>query len=526
MDKIFSGKNSALIVFILIFALWAVIFLPGLGTHELKGEEGRRVMPALDMIKTGQYLVPYIGGEPYLNKPPTINWIIIASVKLFHSSSEFVVRLPSPLSLLALCIVILFLPCRQFNLELRFLACITTLSCLGLITKGRLIEIETIYVAQTAIACIWWLFKKIDNASRWQQYLVPMLFLAFAMLTKGPLAILIFYILVITVTAKTKSWKDFFCFQHLLCLALIFIPVYLWYHAIDTAGFAELRDARMKGEVGKRFSKFKFQPERIFQEGLPAILNLMPWLLFMPICWMKHFIDNIPSQQRPYYLALRFAFVISMAVIILMPRTLTRYSLPILPLGLFLFSWCLYHNKTIDHNDNNWKNGLSIFAFILALASLSGLIYDGLSSYALILIVICSTAVYLIFIKKFLQSSRTELSILTSIIVALAMNLYIAFSPLFETEETSSRTAAAHIQSVIPEDTTLHICYPDYQIFIYYLDTDYQYIAPENISDSNAEYILIKKRDLEQLPQLHSWNILEIFNYREDRDFAIMQRRK
>jgi 4-amino-4-deoxy-L-arabinose transferase-like glycosyltransferase len=73
---------SRLTAFLIFFVLWAAIYLPGLGSTELKGEEGRRIMPAVRMLETGNWLVPYLGSEPYLRKPPLINWVIAGSFKL------------------------------------------------------------------------------------------------------------------------------------------------------------------------------------------------------------------------------------------------------------------------------------------------------------------------------------------------------------------------------------------------------------------------------------------------------------
>ena len=54
---------------------WAVVFLPSLGTPELKGEEGRRVLPARNMLRSGEWVVPEVGGRPYSRKPPLLNWL-------------------------------------------------------------------------------------------------------------------------------------------------------------------------------------------------------------------------------------------------------------------------------------------------------------------------------------------------------------------------------------------------------------------------------------------------------------------
>ena len=91
--------------FLLILTLlvtWAAIYLPGLGGMELKGEEGRRILPARVMMRTGDYVLPYSEGKPYHRKPPLINWSIAASFKALGGESEFAARLPSALSVLLL----------------------------------------------------------------------------------------------------------------------------------------------------------------------------------------------------------------------------------------------------------------------------------------------------------------------------------------------------------------------------------------------------------------------------------------
>ncbi|PYL74860.1 MAG: hypothetical protein DMF27_13630, partial [Verrucomicrobia bacterium] len=78
-----------------VLLVWAAIYLPGLGSLEIRGEEGRRILPAVTMLQTGNYLVPYVGSEPYFRKPPLINWIVAASFKLTGVRSEWTARLPS-----------------------------------------------------------------------------------------------------------------------------------------------------------------------------------------------------------------------------------------------------------------------------------------------------------------------------------------------------------------------------------------------------------------------------------------------
>ena len=81
-----------------------MIYLPALGSIAIKGEEGRRILPAVRMLETGNYVVPQVGSNPYYRKPPLVNWLVAASFKLFGVRNEWTARLPSALSVLAVAI--------------------------------------------------------------------------------------------------------------------------------------------------------------------------------------------------------------------------------------------------------------------------------------------------------------------------------------------------------------------------------------------------------------------------------------
>ena len=58
------------------------------------------------MLASGDWLVPRVGSDPYLRKPPLLNWAIALSCKLSGGASEWAVRLPSVLATLALAVTI------------------------------------------------------------------------------------------------------------------------------------------------------------------------------------------------------------------------------------------------------------------------------------------------------------------------------------------------------------------------------------------------------------------------------------
>src|SRR3954465_8484819 len=95
------SRGAALL---LVMAFWAVIYLPSLGLFEIKGEEGRRILPGKAMLESGNYLVPQVGGVDYFRKPPLINWLVAGSFKIFRVQNEWRARAPSVLCVLAVAI--------------------------------------------------------------------------------------------------------------------------------------------------------------------------------------------------------------------------------------------------------------------------------------------------------------------------------------------------------------------------------------------------------------------------------------
>ena len=189
--------------------MWAAMYLPALGTRELRGEEGLRIFPALTMLETGDWLVPHVGGEAYHRKPPFINWLIAGSFSLTGEQSELSARLPSAVLILAFASMLVWLRGDWLSLEARLVAAIIFLSSLGVIDKGRLIELEAIYIGLTSMAVFTWWNTWARSGSTWALWLAPGIFLAAGMLTKGPPIFVFYYVPVVCILAYA-GWLQMF----------------------------------------------------------------------------------------------------------------------------------------------------------------------------------------------------------------------------------------------------------------------------------------------------------------------------
>jgi 4-amino-4-deoxy-L-arabinose transferase-like glycosyltransferase len=64
-------------------------------------DEPRFALVAREMAEAGDWLVPRLGGQIYLNKPPLLFWLQLLSFRIFGEPSEAAARLPSLLAALA-----------------------------------------------------------------------------------------------------------------------------------------------------------------------------------------------------------------------------------------------------------------------------------------------------------------------------------------------------------------------------------------------------------------------------------------
>jgi len=82
------------------WALWillvgVLLYFPSFAAGELDDEEGRRAIPAREMIASGDYELPTVWQQPYLNKPPFYPWTVALASTVTGGVNEAATRLPS-----------------------------------------------------------------------------------------------------------------------------------------------------------------------------------------------------------------------------------------------------------------------------------------------------------------------------------------------------------------------------------------------------------------------------------------------
>jgi 4-amino-4-deoxy-L-arabinose transferase-like glycosyltransferase len=291
------------------------------------------------MLETGNYIVPQVGSNPYYRKPPLINWLVAASFETFGVRNEWTARLPSAILVLAVAIAFVTVARASLTPKGSMLAALIWMTNIGIIEKGRLIEIEALYVSLCGLAIIFWLSFFLQKKSPWLIWLPASVFLGLGLLAKGPTHLVFFYGVVVGVLAYSKDWRLLVHPAHFLALAVMLgiaaawaIPfVHMTTSQVAMGKWSAQYTGRLKGIDFKFFSWIQNIPR--------GLIYFLPWLLLFPFARFSNF--NNETQRRLAW-ALSWGIAVPFVAVSLVPGAVARYSMPsIVPASWLLAMICV-----------------------------------------------------------------------------------------------------------------------------------------------------------------------------------------
>ncbi len=309
--------------------LCCLIFFHGLGNYALwDPDEGRSGVIAKEMLASGNWMTLTQNGVPYYDKPVLYFWLVALCIKLF-GLSELAVRLPSAL---AATLTVGFVSLWGFvsgGLRRGLWAGLILATSVEFVFLGRLGKMDmvfTFFFTAALLFFLWW--KQQGKGFIWPFYL----FLGLASLAKGPVGVLLPFLIVGISLAIEKRW-DLLREMHLLRGAgLMLVVSGPWYL------MAALRDP----EYIKTFLwnhnvlRFFILEKRIHHAEpiyffVPILFaGFLPWSFFLPPI-LHHLWERWRDDGREERL-----FLVVWAAMVLLFFSLARnklgtYILPLFP---------------------------------------------------------------------------------------------------------------------------------------------------------------------------------------------------
>ena len=267
--------------------LIAAGLLLNLGTRPLEFEEPRRALVALEMALRGNLLVPTTNGALYLNKPPVFNWLLLACMRLFGSTQEWVLRLPTVASMLLLALVFWRVARRHLERGTALTATAFLLTFPTLLFYGTLYAEIDVFYALLVLLQATAIFAFEHRERPVAMFVVSYLATAVGFLTKGMPSLAVQALTLGVWLIHERRWRWLLSWAHLaglaafvLCVGAYFVAyaryadptLYLARLLFDATDRTAGGGARGVGRLALQLAAFPFQ-----------LLSLSaPWCVFVP----------------------------------------------------------------------------------------------------------------------------------------------------------------------------------------------------------------------------------------------------
>lgn len=290
-DAILHFMGAVLIIF---------SFFYGIASYPLlNNNDGLYAEIAREMMVLHNYVIPHLNFVPYIDKPPLLYWLLVASYHLFGVNTfaaRFVVTSCAALT----CISVYIFGGIIESKKIGCLGAVILASSIGYILIGRMVFFDILLTLCISLSLLFF-YVWFHKSNIWHLRL-SYIFLALAVLTKGFLAIAIILPLAVLYLWLMKSrpvkWRQFVDFFGIM----LFIGIAFPWHVATAFKDPEFTYRYLVDEQILRFLNARYPYDYHtgpFYYYLPRIvLYMLPWGLLLPVMLLrlkKHFL-----QRRPF----------------------------------------------------------------------------------------------------------------------------------------------------------------------------------------------------------------------------------
>jgi len=270
----------------LIVVTLAVCYFSNLGAIGFVGpDEPRYAWIARDMAESGDWVTPRLYGRPWFEKPVLYYWMAGVSFKLF-GVSEAAARLPSAICALFATLALAWLAWRVYGEETARWLLLLLPTSVGMIGFSHAAATDMPFSAMLTIAmvCAAVALGLAQNQhtpilprTPWLALLLFGVFLGFAVLAKGPAAIVLCGGAVFLWAIFTKRWRDAFRLLHPVAILSFCATALPWYILCARRNPDFLRVFIIEHNF-KRYLTPEFQHIQPFWYYVPVLLvAFLPW---------------------------------------------------------------------------------------------------------------------------------------------------------------------------------------------------------------------------------------------------------
>jgi 4-amino-4-deoxy-L-arabinose transferase-like glycosyltransferase len=338
----------------------AATYFSRLTALTIRGEEPRRARVAVEMIDSGDWIVPRQQGEIYFSRPPLQNWAIVLLGLARGEVDAVAIRVPSVLAVL-LTVGMVYCYGRGFLSPPASLAAgVAFATMIEVLKLGGLGETDAIFTAMVCGALFTWHWGYTHAWPAARTWIASYLFVALAMLTKGLQGPVFFLGSVMLFLLVMHDGRYLLTRAHASGIATFVLVWAAWHIPYQTAvgwnGILTMYSINVTQRfqadaIGNPWSHYLRFP-------LEALVCMLPWSVLLLAYLGREFRRAIAPEQS--HIAFLFScFLVALAICWGVPGGRTRYVMPVYPCVACLVGLVLdrYGRKDVEVRRWNMWNG-------------------------------------------------------------------------------------------------------------------------------------------------------------------------
>jgi 4-amino-4-deoxy-L-arabinose transferase-like glycosyltransferase len=181
------GRPRALL---LLLVLPGLLLYPCLSFRLFDPDEGRYAQIPAEMLARGDGLVPYLQGQPYLDKPPLLYWLVMASYAVL-GVHDWSARLVPALAVHGCILLTYLLGRRRVGERAAWWGALALMLAPGFLDMGRMLLHDGLLALWTTLALFAAWEALAGERLRWRWWLTAAVACGLGLLTKGPVVLLL-----------------------------------------------------------------------------------------------------------------------------------------------------------------------------------------------------------------------------------------------------------------------------------------------------------------------------------------------
>jgi 4-amino-4-deoxy-L-arabinose transferase-like glycosyltransferase len=471
------------------------ILLPGIfDLTFFRHTEADRALIGWAMFEDRDFIIPHLMGDQYLTKPPLFYLILAGSYALFGTVAEWTARMPSVIAG-SLLLAVQFLASRAlgYSRNIALLSAFILATTASFYRYGTQSEIDMVFSANCAIAN-YILIYGVCAVPVTSRYRLPVLTLAYlvlsiALLIKGPMAVIFFGSILLSLLIFKESRSSVSPYHHGILGLAAMVPLVSWLmffvYRTSWGTLIQIFNEELLQRVAQDASSDVRSRDALFYlYSIP--LTMLPWsglylLFLLSTGWnqlAKYFkkseqvVDKKPlaeptSSTSAITRVMITSSIISVLVCSLSSGKSARYLFPLIPVLSLLLSIGI--GQCVEMNQSGVKRVvralLAATGIITPLAVLAVTVHLIWSNSAILQaidwtrFVICLglisfLALFLTTIPK--ETSWARVFVLAYLLVMIIRFIDVLIATPYQNSQYKVREVAEQLRSAVPPGKTLY----------------------------------------------------------------------